>query len=70
MMYSEDKNIIFIYALCFVVGPLMEVIVINIGGAWSYTEPHLVGIPFWLPFLWGNAGLFINRINLSLQKKL
>ena len=28
-------------------------------GAWAYDSPQLLGIPIWLPFVWGNAGLFI-----------
>ncbi|NQV93487.1 hypothetical protein HQ403_03275 [Candidatus Kaiserbacteria bacterium] len=69
MVYTGGKHILFIYGLSFVLGPVMEIIVINMGGAWNYSQPHILGIPFWLPFLWGNAGLFINRINLFIQGK-
>lgn len=68
MVYVEDKRTVLIYIIGFILGPLVEIIVINIGGAWNYSEPHALGIPLWLPFLWGNASLFINNIN-SFTKK-
>lgn len=37
-------------------GPLSEILII-IGGAWFYAQPHFWGIPFWLPFLWGLTGM-------------
>ncbi|MBS3054108.1 MAG: hypothetical protein J4431_01065 [Candidatus Aenigmarchaeota archaeon] len=30
-------------------------------GAWSYSAPDFAGIPFWLPFLWGIAAVFLIR---------
>jgi hypothetical protein len=28
-------------------------------GGWNYTHPDILGIPYWLPFVWGNAALYI-----------
>jgi hypothetical protein len=28
-------------------------------GAWNYSHPDFLGIPYWLPFVWGNASLYI-----------
>ena len=33
--------------------------VVIFSGAWQYTQPQLVSIPLWLPFLWGLAGITI-----------
>jgi uncharacterized membrane protein YoaT (DUF817 family) len=47
-----------VYATAFVFGPAAEAMSISTG-AWQYDSNHLLGIPVWLPFVWGNAGLFI-----------
>lgn len=53
-----DATSIVVYATAFVFGPLAEAVSITTG-AWAYDSPQLLGIPIWLPFVWGNAGLFI-----------
>lgn len=45
------------YALCALLGAASEVVVIY-HGAWSYALPQLLGIPIWLPLIWGTASLF------------
>jgi len=45
-------------------GALCEIIAIYFG-AWTYTAPQLIGIPLWLPVLWGNAALFILAMSRS-----
>jgi hypothetical protein len=47
-----------VYATAFVFGPLAEAASITTG-AWQYDSSNFHGIPVWLPFVWGNAGLFI-----------
>jgi uncharacterized membrane protein YoaT (DUF817 family) len=47
-----------VYATAFVFGPLAEAVSITTG-AWQYDSSNFLGIPVWLPFVWGNAGLFI-----------
>jgi hypothetical protein len=47
-----------VYGIAVVFGPLTEMLAIS-QGAWTYADPHLGSIPLWLPFLWGNAGLFL-----------
>jgi uncharacterized membrane protein YoaT (DUF817 family) len=49
-----------VYAVGFVFGPTAEVLGIH-AGAWSYSTNDLLGIPIWLPFVWGNAALFIQN---------
>ncbi len=64
MLFPEyRKNDLFFYATVFVLGPLAESLVISFGG-WFYATPQLLGFPLWLPFVWGNAGLFIKRLYL------
>jgi uncharacterized membrane protein YoaT (DUF817 family) len=49
---------IVVYLTGFVFGPLAEAVSISTG-AWEYDTTHLLGVPVWLPFVWGNAALFI-----------
>jgi uncharacterized membrane protein YoaT (DUF817 family) len=49
-----------VYAVGFIFGPSAEALGIH-AGAWSYSSTNLLGIPIWLPFVWGNAALFIQN---------
>ena len=49
-----------VYAVGFVFGPTAEALGIH-AGAWSYSTSDFLGIPIWLPFVWGNAALFIQN---------
>jgi len=50
----------FVYLIGFVFGPLAEGVSIRTG-AWEYASPTFLGIPVWLPFVWGIAALFIQN---------
>jgi hypothetical protein len=52
---------IVVYMTGFVFGPLAEAVSISTG-AWEYDTTHLLGVPVWLPFVWGNAALFIQNM--------
>ncbi|MFA5351960.1 MAG: hypothetical protein WC304_01620 [Candidatus Gracilibacteria bacterium] len=41
-------------------GSLTETICIYFG-AWSYASPQFLGIPLWLPIVWGIAAVIITR---------
>lgn len=36
-------------------------------GAWAYTVPVAVGVPLWLPAIWGIAALFIKETAVLLE---
>lgn len=57
-----------VYLVAMVFGPLTETLAIE-RGAWAYTEPDILGIPIWLPFLWGNAGLFLTNVQRSVEHR-
>jgi hypothetical protein len=61
------KTAIFLYIIVAILGPLAEVVAI-ISGVWVYTEPQIMGIPLWLPLVWGNSALFILRIHAFLKE--
>jgi len=43
-------------------GGLSESFAILVGGAWTYPLPDFLGIPMWLPLLWGVAALFSTQV--------
>ncbi len=48
-------------------GPIAESIAIYFG-LWNYSSPFFLGTPIWLPFVWGNAGLYIIRLKALIDK--
>lgn len=62
MRLENEKHVVVIYIIGFLFGPISEVIAM-MSGAWSYAQNHILTIPIWLPFIWGNAALYINRLN-------
>ena len=69
MKLRVNNSFITIYFIGFLFGPIAEVIAIHYG-AWKYAESASAGIPVWLPFLWGNAALFIVNTYLLLAQPL
>jgi hypothetical protein len=49
-----------LYFFGFIFGPVSEAIAVHFG-TWNYTLPLVVGIPMWLPLVWGDCGLYIVR---------
>jgi hypothetical protein len=46
MIWIEaDKATPVIYIVAFIAGALSEALVINVGSAWQYTSPQILGIP-------------------------
>lgn len=66
---EKHKSAVYIYIVAFCAGPLSEALVIYFG-AWAYAEPYMFGVPFWLPFIWGNTGLFINRLSQFVRSRV
>ena len=42
------------------IGPVGEIVCIHFG-AWQYANPSFLGIPMWLPFVWGLAVVLVKR---------
>lgn len=58
---GKIKKDFYLYIIVFFIGSLTEAIGIAFG-VWAYNQPDIIGIPYWLPFVWGNAGIFIKRL--------
>ena len=63
---GKNKEDFYLYIVIFFIGATAEAIGVA-SGAWSYTLPDIIGIPFWLPFVWGNAGIMSKRIYLEIH---
>jgi uncharacterized membrane protein YoaT (DUF817 family) len=64
---ERDKASVIVYVFCFIFGALAEIIAIYFG-AWTYSSQQFAGIPFYLSFVWGNAGVFIKSFNELIKK--
>ena len=64
---EERKRDLVLFLLVSVWGAFSEAIAIHYG-AWSYPEPSIIGIPLWLPFVWGIAGIFIKRLYQAIRE--
>jgi hypothetical protein len=47
------------YVLICVGGAIVEIILVNFGHGWSYSNPDFFGIPMWIPLFWGFVGTTI-----------
>jgi hypothetical protein len=56
-----NASSVVVYATGFVFGPAAEAVSITTG-AWEYDSTFVFGVPVWLPFVWGNAALFIQNM--------
>ncbi len=57
-----NKKDLILYLSIGIAGALAESFAI-VFGAWSYGLPQIIGVPYWLPLLWGIAAIFIKEIS-------
>ena len=60
MWHKKEDTYIFIIAAA--AGTIAEAVAIKFG-AWHYANPTALGVPIWLPLLWGSAVVFIKRFS-------
>ena len=56
------KEDIYIFVIAAAAGTIAEAVAIKFG-AWHYSNPTALGVPIWLPLLWGSAVVFIKRFS-------
>ncbi|MFZ3077247.1 MAG: hypothetical protein WA139_02230 [Candidatus Aenigmatarchaeota archaeon] len=66
LLIRKSREDILLYAICGVSGALAEYTAIALG-AWTYAFPNIAGIPYWLPFLWGIAALFVKNMSTEIH---
>jgi hypothetical protein len=54
-LYPIKSELVWFALIC-LGGAIVEILLVNIGGAWSYTSSQLFNIPVWMPLFWGVVG--------------
>lgn len=54
-IYPFKKELLW-FVLISVCGAIAEIVLVNFGHGWSYSNPNFFGIPIWIPFFWGLVG--------------
>lgn len=63
----RGNKYLYLYIIVAILGPAAEIAAIK-AGAWSYSNPDFLGIPYWLPFIWGEAAIYINSLIVRLKE--
>lgn len=66
LLILRDKYLVVTYFACSIMGAMAEIIAIY-SGAWEYNLSSFLGIPLWLPLLWGIAALFMINLNETIR---
>ncbi|VVB61322.1 Uncharacterised protein [uncultured archaeon] len=66
LLVWRSREDILTYFICGITGALAESFAIGFG-AWTYAFPNIMRVPYWLPFLWGIAALFMKRISVEVH---
>jgi len=62
---DNSEFAIFIYGI--IIGGLVEVLGTQVSGYQSFAEPDFLGIPIWLPIVWGYGFVAMKRIGIILK---
>jgi hypothetical protein len=65
---KRNQQDLIIFLTCGTLGALAEIFAVAFG-AWSYSVPQFLGIPYWLPLAWGISSVFIRNIERRLTPK-
>ncbi len=60
---KDRKESLIIYLGVGVLGASAELLCI-LTGAWEYSNTDTFGMPYWLPLVWGSAGLFMKDLSM------
>ncbi|HLD38974.1 MAG TPA: hypothetical protein VJB05_01520 [archaeon] len=69
--FWHKKRDIILFVSGAIFGPLAETVAVYFG-VWSYANPTFLGIPIWLPLVWGMAIVMIVRfaeLFIKIEKK-
>jgi hypothetical protein len=62
----KNKETFILFILAAISGAFAEATAIYFG-VWAYTLPDIIGVPYWLFVLWGNAGMFIYQMAIEIK---
>lgn len=57
-IYPIKKELLWYLFIC-VNGAIVEILLVNFGHGWTYSNPNMFGIPIWIPLFWGLIGTTI-----------
>lgn len=63
LYYWDSRSTKIVFLVGFLSGVTAEAIAISFG-VWRYARPDVLGVPFWLFLVWGNAAVFIYRAGI------
>ncbi len=66
MIFWHDQRDLMIFIVAAIAGPLGEIIAIRFG-VWSYANPTFLGIPLWLPLLWGFFAMMLSKVATTIK---
>jgi uncharacterized membrane protein YoaT (DUF817 family) len=70
MLYASwSWEHLIVYITLFVVGIGVELLNVYVG-TWSYSMQNFYGIPYWIPFMWSNSGLFVIELKEVIDDRL
>ena len=64
---GKPRHDIVLFAFAGIWGAAAEMFAVQFG-SWYYPIPSLFGIPYWLPFVWGTAGVFLVRLSHAISE--
>lgn len=62
----KNRETVILFILSGIFGTIAEAIIVYFG-VWTYTSPNFMGLPYWLPLLWGDAAVFIYQQGLEIK---
>ena len=68
VFFWPKKNDLSYFLIAFILGPIAEIIAIKFG-AWQYSNTNFLGIPIWLPVLWGCLAVLFNRLTMIFKQE-
>ncbi len=66
LLVWRSKEDFLLYIICGAWGAIAESIAIYFG-VWTYSFPNFIGIPYWLPLLWGITALSVKRTSFEIH---
>lgn len=67
IFFHKDKTELVIFGYGIFIGALVEIIGTYVSGYQSFTNPDFLGIPVWLPIVWGYGFVAMKRIGFVLK---
>lgn len=68
ILYPIKKELSWYLLIC-ITGTIVEIVLVNFGHGWTYSNPDVFEIPFWIPLFWGLVGTTIIVVHQAFTEK-